>query len=81
MDLVKRALKEKSQSQSAIRVGPFAAIREAECEKRRQKNGSLDLMDESGEGGGGSSSSEMDVTVGERAATMNGGVKQPNSRK
>jgi hypothetical protein len=78
VDLVKKALKEKSQSQSAIRVGPFAAIREAECEKRRQKNGSLDLMDESGEGG----SSDMEVVaMGERAATMNGGMKQPNSRK
>jgi hypothetical protein len=73
--LVKKALKEKSQSQSAIRVGPFAAIREAECEKRRQKNGSLDLMDEAGEmptdGGNG---------INERAATMNGGEKPPNSR-
>lgn len=74
-EMVKKALKEKSQSQTAIRVGPFAAIREAECEKRRQKNGSLDIMDES--------ATPPDATaLGERASTVNGAtiIKPANGR-
>jgi hypothetical protein len=58
-------LSEKSQSQSAIRVGPFAAIREAECEKRRQKNGSLDIEEAMME--------EETATMGQRASTISAG--------
>uniref|UniRef100_A0A914HB21 Uncharacterized protein n=1 Tax=Globodera rostochiensis TaxID=31243 RepID=A0A914HB21_GLORO len=43
-DFAKKALKEKSKSSIALKVGPFAAIKESE--KRKKKNGSLDLAEE-----------------------------------
>ncbi|KAF7632388.1 hypothetical protein Mgra_00008169 [Meloidogyne graminicola] len=43
-EILKKSLKTKSHSQTAIRVGPFAAIREAETERRRRQNGgSMDV--------------------------------------
>ncbi|KAL3095459.1 hypothetical protein niasHS_007558 [Heterodera schachtii] len=46
-DSTKKGLKEKSKSSNALKVGPFAAIKESE--KRKKINGSLDLEEESEE--------------------------------
>ncbi|KAL7070097.1 hypothetical protein ACQ4LE_010183 [Meloidogyne hapla] len=48
-EILKKSLKVKSHSQTAIRVGPFAAIREAEFDRRRRQTGSSLDDDELGD--------------------------------
>lgn len=66
----------------ALRVGPFAAIREAEFEMRRKKNGSLDIEEmatamEMTESAGSSNGSLMNAGSGRKMSRDNFGANAP----
>nr|CAD2196847.1 unnamed protein product [Meloidogyne enterolobii] len=67
-EILKKSLKTKSHSQTAIRVGPFAAIREAEFDKRRRQTGSSLDDDEFGD-------NELKASMSEGTFTTNNDTK------